>query len=373
MPFGAGILAACTLVFDPASYGGGSPSAPGDAGPAAEASVDAEARPDAAPPAGDAFIVVTGGATDTDQNVLSTAVYAAKVGADGELGPWTTWTDGRALPEGRHRGALVAARTTLSFVGGSALGGSRASTYQAQFDPDAAFAWTTAQEPLPAPLTRHGAVRSGAHLYVTGGRATGGSTTTSVLQASLDDEGVLGPFLATASLPSPRELHVTVAHGAFLWVLTGYDSATAASFGDGWVADVGSDGALGAFRAVTPLPGGLTINTGSGVATEDHLYVIGGYGSAGNYGRTLSARYRATDGTIESWSEPAQLMTPRSSHASLEVDGRLYAIGGRDAGGALLASVEVATILADGALSSWKATTPLPVPLVTHSAALVRR
>ena len=172
-------------------------------------------------------------------------------------------------------------------------------------------------------------------------------------------------------MPAPRELHVLLARGTFVWILTGYDSTTETSSGDGWVTDVAADGSLGPFRPVMGIPDGGGRDTAAGAVTDTHVYLVGGSGS--DPGRVLASRYASSDGDLEGWIEPGQLVEPRRGHAVVEVDGRLYAIGGMDDDSALLASIEVADIMPDGSLSAWRETTPLPRPLFTHGAAVVHR
>lgn len=362
--------AGCSLLlFDGSEYGGGAArNDAGTTGPDAEASAVDGGPTDAG--AAESFVVVAGGAVQIDPNVLSTSVYVSKVGADGQLSPWTEWTGAAALPEARHRAALVTFGDALLFVGGYTVAdGSRGSVYQSTFTP-LGSPWITAPQGLPSPRGRHAAVTSGQRLYVTGGRASGGTTTASVLVASFDTNGGLGPFAEARALPSPREVHVALTQGKFLWVLTGYDTASGAISGDGWVTELASDGSLGAFQPVPALPEGTTVNTAAGAATETHLYVVGGTGN--RFGRVFASKHRS-DGSLEGWFAPSQLLTPRNGHVVVEVNGRLYAIGGQGSSSNLLSSVEVADIAADGSLSAWRETTPLPRALFTHGAAVVRR
>ena len=93
------------------------------------------------------------------------------------------------------------------------------------------------------------------------------------------------------------------------------------------------------------------------VATQNHLYVIGGISESGEYVRQVEYTKIQPDGSLGEWHETTSLNQGRFYLAAVALDGSIYALGG--GAGELgdnnipVATVEAAKILPDGSLSPW--------------------
>jgi Galactose oxidase, central domain len=62
----------------------------------------------------------------------------------------------------------------------------------------------------------------------------------------------------------------------------------------------------------------------------------------------------------------------RNRQEIVVVDDRLYVLGGEAPGGGFSSDVFVGDLTPDGNVTTWRSTTPLPMPLVHHNAVVVR-
>jgi serine/threonine protein kinase/N-acetylneuraminic acid mutarotase len=226
---------------------------------------------------------------------------------------------------------------------------------------------------LTAPREYHSSLIIGDSLYVIGGFHR--EFLSSVERATINADGSLSSFsiVPNTTLQTARDGLTSTIIGNSLYVIGGNVHGALDSIER---ATVAADGSLSAFSTVR----NLTLNTPRTFHTceviGDSLYVIGGVGVGEN---RLASIERATihaDGSLGAFSTiSVQLGTPRSNHTSLVFGGWLYVIGGAHAEGdddvEALGSVERATILPDGSLSSFTVVSQLAVPRGYHSSALL--
>ena len=134
------------------------------------------------------------------------------------------------------------------------------------------------------------------------------------------------------SLPEPREELASAALGGTLFVIAGFDTSgrdtnTVFTYNGSW--------SLG-----PPLPEALDHPVAAVLLGE--LYVAGGYSA----GRARATVYRFAQ---DHWERVASLHHPRAAFALIPLDGRLYAVGGRDTAMSSVAITEVY----DPALGNW--------------------
>lgn len=317
-------------------------SVDGDAGPPPDG-----ALPDGAPPPGTrVFLTVVGGsgATAASPDVLVTEVL--------ESGALTGWKSAPGLPQGRQRGTVAAAANHVWVLGGDSPTGFASTALGSTIAGPSIGGWL-AGPPLPTAIFRHGSFVSGGRIYVAGG-ASGGAPLSDVVTAEVRG-ATLGPWQAATSLPAGRSGAVILASRGHAYVLTGTD-ATSQGTGDGWVSTISADGGLEPWLPVTAV--GVTTNAAAGAATDHHVYVSGGYASANN--AAIRAAAIQPDGSLGPWFAAGTMLTGRAGHSVAIARGRFYVIAGTDGTDMDLASVEVADVLADGTLSAFRASTPLP-------------
>jgi hypothetical protein len=129
--------------------------------------------------------------------------------------------------------------------------------------------------------------------------------------------------------------------------------------------------------------GALAINVDRGSTKGSWVYTVGG---ADAQNVASSAVFRAqvmANGSLGAWDGASSQPTPRAYHAlaaatpstapvDTTVAGYIYALGGVDATGATVSTVEYSQVGLDGTLSGWQSTTPLPAALHNAAAVVVR-
>lgn len=145
------------------------------------------------------------------------------------------------------------------------------------------------------------------------------------------------------------------------------------------------------WTATTPLPeplqglGAAFVPVEEGSAPANYVFVVGG-ADATNTATTgvYRATVEETGALAGAWSAQSALPEPRAYHASAAATAFtaaldttttaafLYVLGGVDASGAATSTVYVAQVGLDGAVGTWRTTTPLPGPLHSADAVLFR-
>ena len=96
---------------------------------------------------------------------------------------------------------------------------------------------------------------------------------------------------------------------------------------------------------------------------RDRVYVVGGHDKEKGLGiNDVEWSQEDDEGWLAPWKMTEPLQTGRYGLAAVQRGDYLYALGGLN-GAAYLESIEKSAIAADGSLSAWQFTTPLPFPL----------
>ncbi|MDB4956369.1 MAG: hypothetical protein JWO36_3938 [Myxococcales bacterium] len=205
---------------------------------------------------------------------------------------------------------------------------------------------------LVQPRRGHNAAVVGGYVYVFGGEDGSSSTLGSVERALINADGTLQTFAQVGTLATARKFATCVVVGGMVYLIGGLD-ATGRLIAAIEAAPVQADGSLGPFATVS----GLTLVAARQGATAevigDYVYVIGGADRNGA-ADTLERAPIHTDGTLGAFAVEtgATLATPRSVHTSVVIGNSLYVIGG-ETNGTLIATVEQATIAADGSVGAF--------------------
>jgi N-acetylneuraminic acid mutarotase len=355
----AAVGAACAAALACADLGGLSSGAGGDDGGDAGGGDGAPAGDGASSdaPGSDgqagskSYLAVFGGSPANA--AYSSESYLAEVNDDGSLGPWTSIP---GLPVGRMRGGTVIASNNVFLVGGDIVNDITSRPVGAPIKDASVGPWADlAVAPYPAGLFRNGAVVYQGAIFLVGGFESS-TVHAEVWRVPVSAAGDLGTWAQTTSLPSARASAVVGLAQNHLYVISGEGGGATGS--EGLVGDIAADGSI-TWNTLPALP--FATSSAAGLVTASTIYVNGGFSSAAY---TEGARASiAASGGVSSWLPLPKTNVGRAAHLMLAARGHLYVIGGLDGNSVQIASVEVSDIAADGSLSPWRTTTPLPTAI----------
>lgn len=285
-------------------------------------------------------LYVAGGCTSaTDCTTASNNVSYATIDSYGNLGSWSS-TSGN-LPAGRTWGKLVAAGSSLYYIGGqsSTASDERSEVYWGSpAGGGDVTSWSSATNGLPANRTKLAAAVWNDRIYVVGGLDSSAVPTKTVYVSPQLSSG--GNITSAWSTTSPdinvsRSGATAVAYANNVYVMGGYD-------GTNYLSDVQfskidtSTGGAGSWSYSTSLPMPLAFS--NGFAANGYIYLLGGKTSDGACSpRTLvapiSANTTISSGNnptgIGSWFETNQRFTSdRYGAAAAYYDGKAFVTGG---------------------------------------------
>ncbi len=241
--------------------------------------------------------------------------------------------------------------------------------------------WQSNTTPLPTALRGAASVTANGFVYYIGGNPNGAASN-AISYARMNTDGSLsaGSWLST-TLPVGIGLygHSSFVANGYLYVIGGCSdsSATAACttpVSTVYYSKLNSDGTLGTWQtSQNPLPAARGF--GATVFSNGFVYYIGGYNSSAQT-TVYSSRLNA-DGSVGGWATAGvtALGTARYGETTMNVNGKIYSIGGCTDAGALcntqLTTVEYATPANDGTLGAWTAATSLPVGTGFHTTGIL--
>ena len=307
----------------------------------------------------------------------------------GALIPWKGGP-AAALPGAGEGGALLQAGTHLYYVGGRAADAKDefaniANVATAAIGPDGLGTWSAAA-PLPEPRALSAATYLAGTAYVIGGTSATESATTTVYAGKPDTvTGLITMWtqVDALQLPAPRNgaSVVTVSDGLIL--LGGADQNYTPQTSV-WKATLQSDGTLGAWEEMSPLPEPRA--NAAAALVGDAIWLWGGRDADGVTGVSLrgdiavakspatghSAPAPATPddqgdaaiGSIYKWSATSgegDLPTPREGAALWSANGTLYVAGGVQDGVAINSVYWTAPAAATG-ITTWHTVEQVNLP-----------
>lgn len=297
------------------------------------------------------YLYILGGTTGSRRD----DVQYAPINADGTLGSWNTTTsltanrsdmtaeyvNGVILLIGGNTGSPIA---TVDYTHVNNGGSGKLST------------WSQKTSGIGSTLSEYGSVYHDGYFYIIGGDTTGdGSTRTAVVRyAPLNSDGTIGSWTSTSSLNTARHSHAVYVSKDYMYVAGGSASGGASSSVE--YASINNDGTLGSWTATTgSLP---STSQQLGFASYNgYLYALGG--TNGSLLTTVAYAQPASNGNISSWSTTTSLPFGVSDNSSIAYNGYLYSIGGTDSSGDT-AKIAYASINSNGTLGSWNYTTWFP-------------
>lgn len=351
------------------------------------------------------------GGYNTSTSSVNASVEYAKINSDGSLGTWQT---AASMATGVCRAANVAYNGYLYALGGStspgsgcdsSSGGGINTVQYAQLKADGTVGtWQTTTNVAYGTSNQVIGAMAGAYngyMYVLGGASNSASSSYANVQfAPIAQDGTLGSWTATASLPSAMYTAGFTIYDGYLYLLSNQSSSTttyytqafvdgtvntwfqttkplatgrwggAATSYNGAIYYIGGNGATASVEYATLLaqmaiddqPGvtsGFTTSRerAAAVAYNGCVYNLGGYGGSGNnyVNYTQYAPVNADGNITTAWPNQA-FNTARADLAAVAYKGYLYVIGGYDSTN-YYNTVQYAAINNDCSLGTWTSTT----------------
>lgn len=212
---------------------------------------------------------------------------------------------------------------------------------------------------LPQALASRNAVVRGNYVYVIGGKNASDTPVGVVYVAAIQGDGLLSNWGVAASLSIPIYLHAVVATESHLYIVGGWDGGKTRA--EVWRAAFLDGGLLSAFQAIAQYPVALDLH--EAVIVQNRLYVIGGWtGQAA----LNSVRYAdITSNGLGGWINAPSLPKALFRLSATVYQSRIYVTGGFD-GSTAQANVYVSTVQPDGSLTPWQIVAVLPIPTYYH-------
>lgn len=237
------------------------------------------------------FLFALGGIDGT--GARSSAVYVAKIGANGEpqlwhptdtnKNNWVYWYQAGNLSSVRSDASAIAYNNRLYLVGGLSTSGAVNTMEYADINPNGTLGSWTGGAALPSALYGHSAQVYNDRLYIIGGASSiGGAPLSSVYYNKLNANGSMNSWVATTSLSSGRMSaggNFSVVWGAYIYVSGGCSAVNASGYctnilSDTDVASINADGSIDTWN---DMAGVSSQRTGAGlVAWRDRIYTVGG-------------------------------------------------------------------------------------------------
>lgn len=274
-----------------------------------------------------------------------------------------TWQTTSALPEAMHDATTATYNGYAYQLGGLGISGSRSQVYYAPFNDDGTVGDWTATTSLPNAVYDSATVTHNGYIYEIGGNPNGGSGSSDVVYyAPLNPDGSVGTWNTTSSLPKTLTSHTAVVNNGYVYALGGYSHSTGLSTSV-YYAPLNPDGTLGSWTATGSLPD--FSNNGTAVVANGYVYQMGGLGNGFAVTPTVYYAPISVNGSVSSWTTTTSLPDPSVSASAVVSNDRIYHIGGQDdPSWGHTADVHYTTLNPNGTLGAWETTTnALPEPL----------
>ena len=208
------------------------------------------------------------------------------------------------------------------------------------------------------------------YVYEIGGY-NGTAAITNVDYAPINANGSLGAWTSTTSLPTATYHATSVVYNGYVYEIGGYNGS--AAIANVYYAPINNNGTLGSWTTTTSLPAATYHATS--VVYNGYVYEIGGETTLTvntvDYVQIAPAGWVSSpDSTdINTWGATASLLSAGEAATSVIYSGYIYEIGGENSSNAAVAAVDYASLTPNGNLGAWTATTSLPA--VTYGATSV--
>lgn len=198
--------------------------------------------------------------------------------------------------------------------------------------------------------------RYGSFIYRIGGNLNS-SAASSIFKLSRSSAGLVQGS-RTGSLPTSLEETAAVVVGDWLYVSGGVGLSNAART-ELWAAPLDSRGEVGTFRYLNDMPAARAYH--QMINVDGRLYVLGGSSSPAINPMNSVWSVSVSNGTAGAWRSEASLPTALYDHAAVAIGRALYVMGGTSSSGAEAATYVSSTEAVDGVVQPWSAS-PYPLP-----------
>jgi hypothetical protein len=304
------------------------------------------------PRAGAAAVVVKDkiyiiGGVDGKKFISSTEY--AQIRQDGALG---SWQPGHSLNEERgFMEAVVHGDYVYVAGGGNGPYGHNLlrSTERARILPDGTLgAWEKEQKEMVVMRRCNKIITSENRIYSFGG--FGGTLLDSVEFSEFQPDGSLGEWkLDPEAMTIPRYINSVKNKGDTFYVIGGHDRSRGVGVADVEWSRPTSSGNLQKWQSTAPMQQGRYAL--SSASYGDYLYAIGGISGA-EYLDSIELSRAWQDGALAPWQFTTPLDRPRANFSTIDLNGRLYIIGGANREG-YLSSVIYANRNSAGDIGYW--------------------
>jgi hypothetical protein len=277
--------------------------------------------------------VIGGNHMEASGFVKTDEIHAARLAADGTLGPWHV---AGHTPSPVSECTATSDGTKLYVIDGLYdVETDRGQVYTAQLDTSG----------MLSPLTSMGALPAG--VVAISSEATVHAGSLLVMDTRVPDPQTPGDMGATVTLRTPlanmawstddwnigfRSQAQYAFDDTHAYTLGGYHDPAVGAVTDVFVAPIGATGAIGASTPATSLP--MPIGWGEAAVVDQWLFVVGGraaaFGSGGT--TTVIAAPLAADGTVGAWTAKPALPMPRTNMDMVLVNDYLVLTGGANTG-----------------------------------------
>ena len=255
-------------------------------------------------------------------------VWYSEILADGSLAdPWLSTS---SLPGGRMYHGCFIYNNYLFVLGGWGSGSYRTDVWSTEIQPDGSVdSWASTTD-LPSPRSGFNMTLCNGYVYVIGGY-NGSSDLTEVVFAEINDNGTIGAWESTTSMPAVRRACRCFSYDDYLYI-TGGHSSTLTYYNTIWFAQAQPDGTIGSWTSTTSLP---AVSALHGCCVENgNVYITGGQCLTSYYSTASTADIQLS-GPLDPWTSFPNLPETRSGHGYCSYDGYLYMIGGTNWSGNL--------------------------------------
>jgi len=283
-------------------------------------------------------------------SVAHNNVWYSEILGDGSLvEPWLSTTN---LPGARMYHGCFIYNNYLFVLGGVESGSYRSDVWSAEIQADGSVGSWTSTTDLPSPRSGFNMAVCNGYIYVIGGY-NGSADLTEVVYAQINDDGTIGTWESTTSMPAARRCCRCFAHNDYLYI-TGGHSSSLTYYANIWFAQSNPDGTINSWTSTTPLP---AVSGLHGCCVEDgNVYITGGQCLTSYYSTSSTAGIQIS-GPLDSWVSFPNIPETRSGHGYCSYNGYLYIIGGTNWSGNLK-SVRYAHISSVGVASPEFQTLP---------------
>lgn len=251
---------------------------------------------------------------------FSNGVRTAPINTDGTLG---TWAAGTNLPGTSGRSQAVVTKNRVYLLGGNYNSQYSTAVLTAPINTDGTLGTWATDTSLP------GGNRSWAQAVVTKDRVylIGGYTGTiyldTVLTAPINQDGTIGTWATTTSLPGTLAYSQAIVTDSRVYLLGGNYNGSYSSVV--LTAPINEDGTLGTWATGTNLPG--TLGSSQAIVTNDAVYLLGGY-YQGSYKSTVLTAPINTNGTLGTWTTGTSLPGTMGKSQAIVTSSKIYMLGG---------------------------------------------